>query len=224
MVSEGVDIPRLRVGVYATAAKTPMIFRQIVGRFVRTIPGRPQEPSWLYVPADPVLRDHASTIEQEVRRSLRRPGEDDPAGLDEPAERRETERAPAPDFEALSADVAPQMTLFGGPAAAPPTPAPTPAAARWLTPDAEPFHDEPSTNTAPASDPTSVPAFERRARLRDQRHQLVSELRRRDGTSHREINAWLNRKLGIASVEKATLAQLEQSIELLYGKLSRRAA
>jgi superfamily II DNA or RNA helicase len=40
MVSEGVDIPRLRVGVYATAAKTPLIFRQIVGRFVRTIPGR----------------------------------------------------------------------------------------------------------------------------------------------------------------------------------------
>ena len=39
MVSEGVDIPRLRVGVYATAAKTPLIFRQIVGRFVRTIPG-----------------------------------------------------------------------------------------------------------------------------------------------------------------------------------------
>ena len=75
-----------------------------------------------------------------------------------------------------------------------------------------------------ADDPTSVPAFERRYRLRDQRHQLVSELRRRDGTSHREINAWLNRKLGIASVEKATLAQLEQSIELLYGKLSRRAA
>ena len=38
MVSEGVDIPRLRVGVYATAAKTPLIFRQIVGRFVRTLP------------------------------------------------------------------------------------------------------------------------------------------------------------------------------------------
>ena len=39
MVSEGVDIPRLRVGVYATAAKTPLLFRQIVGRFVRTTPG-----------------------------------------------------------------------------------------------------------------------------------------------------------------------------------------
>ena len=222
MVSEGVDIPRLRVGVYATAAKTPMIFRQIVGRFVRTIPGRPQEPSWLYVPADPVLRDHASTIEQEVRRALRRPGEEDPFALDEPAERRETERTPAPDFEALSADVAPQMTLFGGPVAAPaPTTIPAPAA-RWLTPDVEPARGAPADS--PPGEPNSIPAFERRARLRDQRHQLVSELRRRDGASHREINAWLNRKLGIASVEKATLAQLEQSIELLYGRLSRRAA
>ena len=36
MVSEGVDIPRLRVGVYATTAKTPMIFRQIVGRTPRS--------------------------------------------------------------------------------------------------------------------------------------------------------------------------------------------
>ena len=63
MVSEGVDIPRLRVGVYATAAKTPLVFRQIVGRFVRTMPGRPLEPSWLYIPADPILRDHAATVE-----------------------------------------------------------------------------------------------------------------------------------------------------------------
>ncbi len=52
----------------------------------------------------------------------------------------------------------------------------------------------------------------------------MSELRRREGTSHREINAWVNRKLGIKSVDKATIAQLEQSVELLYGRLSRRAA
>jgi superfamily II DNA or RNA helicase len=223
MVSEGVDIPRLRVGVYATAAKTPLIFRQIVGRFVRTIPGRPQEPSWLYVPADPVLRDHASTIEQEVRRSLRRPGEQEPDAFDEPAERRETEPSPGPEFVPLSADVAPQMTLFGGPAPAPkPTPAPSPAAARWLTPEPDPI--QAAQPDEPRGGPNSRPAFERRAQLRDQRHQLVSELRRRDGTSHREINAWLNRKLGLASVEEATIAQLERSIELLYGRLSRRAA
>jgi hypothetical protein len=56
--------------------------------------------------------------------------------------------------------------------------------------------------------------------LRNERHRLVSELRRRDGTSHREINAWLNRTLGITSVEDATLADLERSVELLVGKLA----
>jgi superfamily II DNA or RNA helicase len=227
MVSEGVDIPRLRVGVYATAAKTAMIFRQIVGRFVRTIPGRPQEPSWLYLPADPVLRDHASTIETEVRRAIRRPGEEDPGLLDEPAERRATERLPAPDYEAVSADVAAQMSLFGGAAAvAEPAPRPSPAAARWLTavPDPGPATPSPyaDLDEPAAEEPAEIPAFERRARLRDERHRLVSEVRRRDGTSHREINAWLNRQIGITSVEKATLPQLEKSVELLVGKLSSR--
>jgi superfamily II DNA or RNA helicase len=35
MVSEGVDIPRLAVGVYATSTATPLFFAQAVGRFVR---------------------------------------------------------------------------------------------------------------------------------------------------------------------------------------------
>ncbi len=129
MVSEGVDIPRLRVGVYATAAKTALIFRQIVGRFVRTIPGRPVEPSWLYVPADPILRDHAATIEQEVRRARRGPGEADDLlddGELERAQRRETEPDAMPEFVPLNADVAPQMSLFG-----PPQPARGSAAERW---------------------------------------------------------------------------------------------
>jgi superfamily II DNA or RNA helicase len=221
MVSEGVDIPRLRVGVYATAAKTPLIFRQIVGRFVRTLPSRPAEPSWLYVPADPVLRDHAATIETELRGSLGRPAEADPFALDERDERRQTERSDTPEFVPLSADVAPQMTLFGAPAPAAATPArtPSPAAARWMTApagaeDQDEDHERDATR--------EVPAFERRARLRDERHRLVSEVRRRDGLSHREINAWLNRKLGISSVEQATLTELEQSVELLMGRRTRR--
>jgi hypothetical protein len=69
--------------------------------------------------------------------------------------------------------------------------------------------------------PREIPAFERRARLRDERHRLVSEVRRRDGISHSEVNAWLNRKLGISSVEQATMAELEQSVELLMGRLTR---
>jgi len=36
MISEGVDVPRLRVGVYATDTKTRMFFTQFVGRFVRS--------------------------------------------------------------------------------------------------------------------------------------------------------------------------------------------
>ena len=214
MVSEGVDIPRLRVGVYATAAKTPLIFRQIVGRFVRTLPRRPPEPSWLYVPADPVLRDHAATIEQELRGSLRRPGEEDPFALDEREERRETERSETPEFVPLSADVAPQMTLFGAPA----PPPPSAAASRWVTAMAEPHDDSHGSADAPRE----IPAFERRAQLRDERHRLVSEVRRRDGTSHREINAWLNRKIGIPSVDEATLDELQRSVELLMSKLTRR--
>jgi superfamily II DNA or RNA helicase len=202
MVSEGVDIPRLRVGVYATAAKTPLVFRQIVGRFVRTQSGEPREPSWLYIPADPVLRGHASTIEDELRHALRRDRAD---GLDEfeRVERTETEAGPGLEFEPLSAEVAAQMTLFGpAPRAAAPVSRPLPAA-----PDP----------------PPEVPAYQRRAQLRSERHRLVSEVRRRDGTSHREINAWLNRRLGITSVDDATLAQLESSIELLLQTLTKRS-
>jgi superfamily II DNA or RNA helicase len=122
MVSEGVDIPRLRVGVYASAAKTPLVFRQIVGRFVRTLPtdrraaGEP-EPSWVYLPADPLLSAHAAELEREVRVALRAR---DPAELDEQEapERRATERSPEADFVPLHAQFAAQMTLFGSPPAA----------------------------------------------------------------------------------------------------------
>jgi len=206
MVSEGVDIPRLRVGVYATAAKTPLVFRQIVGRFVRTLPGRPLEPSWLYVPADPVLRDHAASVEHELRAALRGPGEETDLDAErEELERRRTERAEELAFVPLAADVAPQMTLFGpAPSAPAAVPAPAPFAAPHPAAGAE----------------RELPAFERRAMLRGERHRLVSEVRRRHGESHRDINAWLNRKLGISSVEQATLEELERSVELLVDRLT----
>jgi superfamily II DNA or RNA helicase len=208
MVSEGVDIPRLRVGVYATAAKTPLVFRQIVGRFVRTIAGRPVEPSWLYIPADAILRDHAATVEQELRHALRT-REDTGEELEfDRLERRQTEPSEALAFEPLSADVAPQLTLFGS--------APSAPATAW----APPAPAVASSAQSQDEGEREVPAFERRAMLRNERHRLVSEVRRRDGTSHREINGWLNRKLGISSVEEATLADLERSVELLVGKLT----
>jgi hypothetical protein len=111
------------------------------------------------------------------------------------------------------------MTLFGAPAPPAATPSPSPAAARWMSAMASANDPE---EDGGRDAPHEVPAFERRARLRDERHRLVSEVRRRDGLSHREINAWLNRKLGITSVETATLAELEQSVELLLGRLTGR--
>ncbi len=206
MVSEGVDIPRLRVGVYATAAKTPLIFRQIVGRFVRTIPGRAVEPSWLYLPADPVLREHAASVETELRHVLKRV--DDEGVLDEPRVTRETERSEVPEFVPLSADVAPQLALFGGG-----DPAPAPAAATYAPPPPSATRDDDAG--------TGLAAFERRQHLRDRRHRLVSDLRRSSGRSQREINAWLNRATGVTKVGDATIDQLDRSISLLLDELTK---
>ncbi|HTA35826.1 MAG TPA: DEAD/DEAH box helicase family protein [Solirubrobacteraceae bacterium] len=200
MVSEGVDIPRLRVGVYATAAKTPLIFRQIVGRFVRTTPGTAAEPSWLYLPADQTLRGHATDVESELRHVLRRDEND--GELDEPAERRASEPSPSVEFVPLSAEFAPQMTLFGAPQAAQ---AARPTAA---APESE-------------SEPAPIAAFEQRAELRRERSRLVGELARHDGRSHREINAWLNRVVGLQRVDDATIQQLERSVRALVKELTR---
>ncbi len=199
MVSEGVDIPRLRVGVYATAAKTPLIFRQIVGRFVRTIPGREAEPSWLYLPAEQTLRGHAAEIETELRHALHR---DEPeADWVQPSERRASEPSPSAEFVPLSAEFAAQMTLFGPPQRAP---------------SAVPRRQPP-----PPPAPAAIPAFERREGLRQERSRLVAELHRRDGRSHREINAWVNRAVGLERVDAASIQQLERSIEFLVGELAR---
>ncbi len=201
MVSEGVDIPRLRVGVYATAAKTPLIFRQIVGRFVRTLPGRAPEPSWVYLPADPVLRTHAAEVETELRHALR-PRQEDEELFEEPEQRRRSEPSPGVEFVPLSAEFAPQMTLFGpAPAQVKPSPAPP----------------------APEPIPAARAAFERRESLRAERSRLVADLQRRDGRSHREINAWLNRTVGIARVDAATIEQLERSVQALVKELTRKS-
>ncbi len=70
MVSEGVDIPRLRVGVYATAARTELFFRQVVGRFIRRTPRPRRQMSYLLMPADPRLKALAHEIELERRHAL----------------------------------------------------------------------------------------------------------------------------------------------------------
>ena len=67
MVSEGVDIPRLRVGVFATTTTTDLFFRQAVGRFVRWMPGIRDQRAWLFLPDDPRLRARAAEIAEQRR-------------------------------------------------------------------------------------------------------------------------------------------------------------
>ncbi|MGZ4493800.1 MAG: DEAD/DEAH box helicase, partial [Nocardioides sp.] len=61
MVSEGVDVPRLSVGVYATTISTPLFFAQAVGRFVRA--RKRGETASVFLPSVPNLLGHASEME-----------------------------------------------------------------------------------------------------------------------------------------------------------------
>lgn len=71
MVSEGVDVPRLAVGVYATSASTPLFFAQAIGRFVRA--RRSGETASIFLPSVPVLLDLASQLEAERDHVLGKP-------------------------------------------------------------------------------------------------------------------------------------------------------
>ncbi len=75
MVSEGVDVPRLAVGVYATAIATPLFFAQAVGRFVRS--RRRGELATIFLPTVPILLAHAGALERQRDHVLGRPRTDD---------------------------------------------------------------------------------------------------------------------------------------------------
>jgi superfamily II DNA or RNA helicase len=209
MVSEGVDIPRLRVGVYATAARTELFFRQVVGRFVRRTPTPGRQMSFLFLPADPDLKRLAAAIEEERRHAL---------ALDPALEERDApvERAPASDgFMALSSsahlDDVILSTTRPGDALHLFADQDSPALA---TSQAPPF--EVAQETAPEP---PEPAYRRRERLRERRAFLVAEVARARGEEHRMVNARVNRTVGVSSVRDATDEQLERSIAALERQL-----
>jgi superfamily II DNA or RNA helicase len=70
MVSEGVDVPRLCVGVYATSTSTPLFFAQAVGRFVRA--RRRGEVASVFLPSVPIILEHAARLEDQRDHALDR--------------------------------------------------------------------------------------------------------------------------------------------------------
>jgi superfamily II DNA or RNA helicase len=213
MVSEGVDIPRLRVGVYATAARTELFFRQVVGRFIRTIPGPRHQMSYLLMPADPRLKALAHEIELERRHALDLlPDADEEEGKDMDEERRE----PGGGFAALSSGDAEldeaimsetTLQLF-------PTDDPEPTAKRPIAPA------RPEAALA-GVEPERESAYVARERLRGERRRLVADVARRTNKSHREVQARINRTTRVRSVASATIEQLERGNAMLRRELWR---
>jgi superfamily II DNA or RNA helicase len=213
MVSEGVDIPRLRVGVYATAARTELFFRQVVGRFIRTTPKPRRQMSYLLMPADPRLKALAHEIEVERRHALElMPAEEDEGeGFEEP---RPEKGEPGGGFAALSSGDAEldeaimsetTLQLF-------PTDDPKPAPKKAIAvarPAAAPEDLEPERESAYAA----------RERLRGERKRLVADVSRRSGKSHREIQGRINQATRVRSVASATIEQLERGNAILRREL-----
>ncbi|PJE94050.1 hypothetical protein CUT44_27415 [Streptomyces carminius] len=123
MVSEGVDVPRLAVGVYATTISTPLFFAQAVGRFVRS--RRRGETASVFLPTIPMLLGFAHEMEVERDHVLDRPrkgGDDeDPyaeeADLLKEAERQQDEDTGDQDqlpFEALQSDAVFDRVMYDG--------------------------------------------------------------------------------------------------------------
>jgi len=222
MVSEGVDIPRLRVGVYATTTATELFFRQAVGRFVRFAPaaaGEAEQRAVVLIPDDPRLRGFAARVQEQRRHALHRVREAGVCG--------------GLDLEAPLAGArepgAPQLSLFAPISAValddegkPILPA-TPIAVDRLEP-AEPA--EPGTAGEPgaAGDDTEIAASDaaaarpvsrrvRKRELRERNAERARTLARLKGLTHGEVNAELNRRSGIRRVDEATEAQLAKRLE-----------
>lgn len=68
-ISEGVDVPRLRVMVYATVTRTKLFFIQALGRIIRQVFELPEDVdqhAWMYIPDDKLLRLFAAEVENDI--------------------------------------------------------------------------------------------------------------------------------------------------------------
>lgn len=221
MISEGVDIPRLRVGVHATTTVTPLFFRQAVGRIARWTPGRASQKAYFFVPDDPRLRHHASTIAEQRRHSIAKrvtAGDQNESALDDLSRAVEVEEQPSL-FQALSS------TAVDAPGDdAIPTP---------IDDGVDPHEDllvdiddlaglpvdlpPPPKLPGRGADPRAAlgDLRSRHAQKKDLRQfnaDRVVELVRATGQDHRSVNAELNRRSQVERVGEADVAELQRRL------------
>ena len=237
MVSEGVDIPRLAVGVYATSASTPLYFAQAIGRFVRA--RRTGETATVFLPSVPHLlgpgqRDGGRSATTCSARRRRRTGSTTTCWSGRSAPRTpsgELEKR----FEALSATAELDQVIFDGASFGTGAMTGTPEEEEYLglpgllTADqvsvllnkrqAEQMAAQKRQRGAPSRsraqrEPAVVAltAGERRVSLRRQLNTLVAAHHHRTNLPHGKIHAELRRLCGGPPSAQATIEQLEERI------------
>ena len=237
MVSEGVDIPRLSVGVYATNTLTDLFFRQAVGRLVRATAGPGVQRAYMFIPDDPKLRSFAFGIAEQRRHSLRKPdaredaefaeGEEDGHEREDPGEQLSLFAAISAiplDEEGRPLDVSPVIDPEEGASDAEAIPG--------LVGDdgMEPL--EPFALTPGFDDPVPTPEPEhaasrglsprsRKRKLREENSACVRALVHRTRLGHAAVNLELNRRVGIRRITEATAAQLEKRLDAARRWLAR---
>ncbi|HWI32420.1 MAG TPA: DEAD/DEAH box helicase [Microbacterium sp.] len=245
MVSEGVDVPRLAVGVYATSASTPLFFAQAVGRFVRA--RRRGEAASIFLPNVPALLALAGELERQRDHALDR-GEKDDDGLDddllEAANREEqTSDALTEEFtyQAISSLAHFDRVVFEGKEfgqlAEPGTEEELEFIGLPGLLEPEHVHDllmqrqarqsrhrqarEHRAAQNPAAEASTLPVALHRT-LKEQRqllNSLVGLYARQAGEPHGAVHAELRRICGGPAVAQATVAQLQARIDVLRARV-----
>ncbi|MBY0441043.1 MAG: DEAD/DEAH box helicase [Mycobacteriaceae bacterium] len=231
MVSEGVDIPRLAVGIYATSASTPLFFAQAIGRFVRS--RRPGETASIFLPSVPSLLQLASELEAQRNHVLGKPhrdSSDDPLEGD-PATRTQTEPSPTEEtFTSLGADAELDQVIFDGSSFGTATPAGSDEEAEYLgipgllnaeqmrallqrRQDEQLRKRADTDQSTPAAPPAST--FGQLRELRRELNALVSIAHHRIGKPHGWIHNELRRRCGGPPLAAATRDQIQARIDVI---------
>lgn len=219
MVSEGVDIPRLRVGVFATNTTTELFFRQALGRLVRWTKGSRRQRAWMYLPDDVRLRTLADRVEQQRRHSLakrvRRWEDAEEADLlDQLGDEEQISLFAAVSSVVTGSDGADhEEDDLDGDVEAGELVAADGFDEPGLEIDLPPLPSvavrAPAMSTAGS---TGLSVLERKSDLRQANSDKVAHLVEVTGMGHAEINSRLNRVSGVRRVDAATIDQLTKRL------------